>query len=66
VEELKSRTDNAVDELLAVRGAAPISPVKPIPIPNDDPWEEDQAEVDKWRKIIQSEGLTAVLPVEGA
>ena len=72
LEELKAylareqqRADNAVDELLTMKGLAPVSPHKPMELPMDDPWEEDPSEVDKWRKVIQEEGLTAALSGEG-
>ena len=60
----QQRADNAVDELLTVKGLAPISPSVPTEIPIDDPWQEDPVKVEGWRKFIQEHGVAAAFKGE--
>jgi len=61
-EREQHRADNAIDELLATKGLAPVSPPPPLPaISENDPFVEDQGEVDKWRKVIAKAGLVTAM-----
>lgn len=58
----RQRADNAIDELLATKGLAPISPPPPQPTLDDpDPFSEVVEEADRWRKYIEERGLVPAL-----
>ena len=60
VEREKQRADNAVDELLAIRGIPPVSPSADQP--HDEPmWDEDPKQVASLQARIQAGELADVL-----
>ena len=56
----RQRADNAVDDLLVVRGINPITPMPPGPR-EEDPLAEDPDEVDKIEARMRKEGYGSVL-----
>jgi hypothetical protein len=63
----RQRADNAVDELLALRGIAPISvPPEPRDLGDGDPFAEDPDEVAKIEQRMKAEGFGAVLGEAGS
>lgn len=62
----RQRAENATDELLAMRGIAPISvPPEPRDLGDGDPFAEDPGEVAKLEKRMQEQGIGAVLMEPG-
>ena len=62
----RQRADNAIDELLAMRGIAPVSvPPEPRDLSSEDPFAEDPVEVAKIEQRMKDEGFGAVLLTEG-
>jgi hypothetical protein len=58
----RQRADNAIDELLAMRGIAPVSvPPEPRDLSDGDPFQEDPDEVAKIEKRMMEQGYGAVL-----
>jgi hypothetical protein len=61
----RHRADNAIDELLAMRGIAPVSvPPEPRDLGDGDPFAEDPEEVAKIEQRMRDQGIGAVLMAE--
>jgi hypothetical protein len=62
----RQRADNAIDELLAMRGIAPVSvPPEPRSVDVNDIFTEDPDEVAKIEQRMRDQGIGAVLMEPG-
>ena len=61
VEHERRRAENATDELLAVRGMAPVTPLPPAPPELHDEFGEDLDAVAKYEKEAKERGIGVVL-----
>jgi len=60
-ERERQRADTAVDQLLALRGIPPVTPVQGPPVTVENPMAEDPEEVARIEREMQQRGFGAVL-----